>query len=388
MLKFYVVVWAAAVRPRFSRKMRIKIKERELMKVYRILSINPGSTSTKIGVFDNEALLFEEVIRHSKEDLDQYGSIMEQKDMRLKLLLELIEKHGIGLETIDAFVGRGGIIAPLASGVYPVNERMLHDLQYTSATRHASALGGIFAHELGARYGKPSYIVDPVVVDERIPVARITGIPGLERLCVFHALNQKAVARQYARDNHKRYEDCSLVVAHLGGGISVGAHFGGRVVDVSDGINGEGPFSPERCGAIQADPLIRLCFSGKYTESELLAFVSKRGGVSAHLNTTDMRECEKMLDDGDERAKLVFESMAYNVAKTIGAMLAALQGKAEAVILTGGVAYSKRFTSLISRYVGDMAPIVIYPGEDELKALAQGALRVLSGEEEPREYVG
>lgn len=355
---------------------------------YKILSINPGSTSTKVGVFEDGKLLFSETVRHSKEELDKFAAITDQADMRLELITKMLTENGIDINSMDAYVGRGGIIAPLESGVYSVNDKMVDDIFHTKASKHASCLGGLFARKLGDKNGKPSFVVDPVVVDERPAVAKVSGLPGHDRACVFHALNQKAVAHNYAKENGKAYEDCRLVVAHMGGGITVGAHANGKVIDVNDGFNGEGPFSPERCGGIQMDAVINMCFSGEYTKADMMAFANKKGGVSAHLNTNDMREVERRASEGDEKAKLIFEAMAYNVAKEIGAMAAVLSYDIDAVILTGGLAYSKPFVKLITDRVAKIAPTVIYPGEDELQALCDGALRVLRKEENVKEYKG
>ena len=356
--------------------------------MYRILSINPGSTSTKVGVFEDGKLIFSETVRHSKEDLDKFACITDQADMRLELITKMLSDNNIDINSMDAYVGRGGIIAPLESGVYSVNDRMVYDIYHTKAANHASCLGGLFARRLGEKNGKPHFVVDPVVVDERNEIAKVSGIPGYDRLCVFHALNQKAVAHRYAKENGKSYDSCRLVIAHMGGGITIGAHENGRVVDVNDGFNGEGPFSPERCGGMQVDAIVNMCFSGKYTKADMLAFANKKGGVSAHLNTNDMREVEKRAEEGDSHAKLIFEAMAYNIAKEIGAMAAVLCMDVDAIILTGGLAYSKTFTKLITDRVEKIAPVTVYPGEDELQALCDGALRVLRGEEQVKEYKG
>lgn len=356
--------------------------------MYKILCINPGSTSTKVGVFEDSKLVFSNTVRHSKEELDKFAAITDQENMRLELIAEMLKQNNIDINSMDAYVGRGGIIAPLESGVYAVNDKMVDDIFHTKAAKHASCLGGLFARRLGDRNGKPSYVVDPVVVDERPAIARVSGLPGHDRACVFHALNQKAVAHRYAKESGKPYNQSRIIVAHMGGGITVGAHENGKVVDVNDGFNGEGPFSPERCGGLQMDTIVNMCFSGEYTKADMLAFANKKGGVSAHLNTNDMREVEDRAANGDEKAKLVFEAMAYNIAKEIGAMAAVLSYDVDAVILTGGLAYSKPFTKLISQRVEKIAPIVIYPGEDELQALCDGALRVLKGEESVKEYMG
>lgn len=355
---------------------------------YRFLVINPGSTSTKLGVFENETMLLEDVVRHSKGEIDKYGSIAEQKDMRLELIEKMVADHQLDLQSFDAIVGRGGLVEPIDSGVYLVNERMLNDLMYSTAASHASSLGGIIAAELAQKIGKPAFVVDPIVVDEMDPYAKLTGMPGIERRSVFHALNQKAVARRCAKEMGRNYEDCRFIVAHMGGGITVGAHRYGRVIDVNDGLAGEGPFSPERTGGIPAEPLIRMCFSGAYTEKELVDRVTRGGGMSAYLGTHDLRACEKLIKEGDDYAALVLESMAYQVSKEIGAMVAVLEGRVDAIVLTGGLAYSTRFTGAIKNRVSLIAPVRVYPGEDELKALAEGALRVLRGEEKAKEYNG
>lgn len=357
-------------------------------KVYRFLVINPGSTSTKMGVFENETMVMEDVVRHSKGEIEKFENIADQKQMRADLIEKMVADSGQDIHSFDAIVGRGGLVEPIDSGVYRVNERMLHDLTHSTAASHASSLGGIIAAELGQKLNKPAFVVDPIVVDEMDPNAKLSGMPGIERRSVFHALNQKAVARRCAKDMGKQYEDCRFVVAHMGGGITVGAHRYGRVIDVNDGLAGEGPFSPERTGGIPAEPLIRMCFSGAYTQKELLDKVSRAGGMSAYLGTHDLRTCERLIKEGDDYAALVLESMAYQVSKEIGAMVAVLEGRLDSIILTGGLAYSVRFTGAIKNRVSLIAPVMVYPGEDELKALAEGALRVLRGEEKAKEYIG
>ena len=357
-------------------------------KVFRFLVINPGSTSTKLGVFENDNMVLEDVVRHSKGEIEKYNSIADQKDMRMELIVKMVENHDLDIHGFDAIVGRGGLVEPIDSGVYRVNERMIYDLTHSSAASHASSLGGIIAAELGKKLDIPAFVVDPEVVDEMDPYAKLTGMPGVERRSVFHALNQKAVARRCAKEMGKVYEDCRFIVAHMGGGITVGAHRYGRVIDVNDGLAGEGPFSPERTGGIPAEPLIRMCYSGMYSEKELIDRVTRGGGMSAYLGTHDLRHCERLIKEGDDYAALVLESMAYQVCKEIGAMFAVLEGRVDAIVLTGGLAYSTRFTGAIKNRVGMIAPIRVYPGEDELKALAEGALRVLKGEERVKEYIG
>ncbi len=355
-------------------------------KKYRVLVINPGSTSTKVSVFEGEDELCTETIRHQRSELDACGSVIGQRQLRLNCVLQMLKSYAIEPTDLDAVVGRGGLLQPIDSGTYPINDRMLEDLISASAQIHASALGGIIAAEISDMASVPSYVVDPIVVDELEQVAKLTGIPGIERRSVFHALNQKAVARRCAQDMGMKYEDCRFIVAHMGGGISVGAHRYGRVVDVNDALDGEGSFTPERCGGVPLMPLIDLCFSGTYTKEEIQNLVLKTGGMYAYLGTNDLRKCERLIKEGDEYAALVLESMAYQVSKEIGGMVAALEGRVDAIILTGGLAFSTRFTGCIKQHTGLIAPVKIYAGEDEMLALAQGALRVLRGIERPTEY--
>ena len=355
-------------------------------RVFRILAINPGSTSTKVAVFEDEDQIVNDIVHHAKGELDGFKSIIEQKDMRRSVVLNLLKSHGVEMGSLDAVVGRGGLIEPIDSGTYRISKRMLQDLINSTAAVHASALGGIIAEEIGRMAGVPSYVVDPIVVDELDQHAKLTGLPGIERRSVFHALNQKAIARRCATDMGTTYENSRFIVAHMGGGITVGAHRYGSVIDVNDALAGEGPFTPERTGSIPALPLIHMCFSGAYTESELVNLVTSSGGMAAYLGTTDLRKCERLIKEGDEYAALVLESMAYQVSKEIGSMTAALEGRVDAIILTGGLAYSSRFTGCIKQRVGLIAPVKVYPGEDEMLALAQGALRVLRGLELAVDY--
>lgn len=354
--------------------------------MFRILAINPGSTSTKVSVYENERPLAEDIIRHGRTDLDACGSIVGQKEMRLRCVLDLLDRDNIDLSSIDVVVARGGLVEPIDSGVYIINEHMLSDLEDASAAVHASALGGIIAYEVGRTLHIPAYVVDPIVVDELDQYAKLTGFPGIERRSIFHALNQKAVARRCAKDLGEPYENSRFIVAHMGGGITVGAHRYGRVIDVNDALSGEGAFTPERTGSIPALPLIDLCFSGAYAKQDLVDIVTKKGGMTAYLGTNDLRKCEKLIKEGDEYAALVLESMAYQVSKEIGAMSAVLEGRVDAILLTGGLAYSNRFTGSIKQRVGLIAPVKVYPGEDEMSALVNGALRVLRGEESAIEY--
>ena len=356
--------------------------------VYRILVINPGSTSTKISVYDNEEELVTKTIRHDRAELEKCGGVLKQRELRRNCVLGLLEESGVDLSTLSATSGRGGFIEPLESGTYIINEAMLKDLESTVAMVHASSLGGIIAYDIASELGVKSYVTDPIVVDELEQVAKLTGIPGIERRSVFHALNQKAVAKRCASDMGMKYEDGRFVVAHMGGGISVGAHRYGRVIDVNDALNGEGAFTPERCGGVALMPLISMCFSGEYTRKEVEDFVLRSGGMYAYLGTNDLKKCERLIKEGDDYAALVLESMAYQVSKEIGAMYVALEGRCDAIVLTGGLAYSTRFTGCIKQHTGLIAPVKIYPGEDEMLALAQGVLRVLRGGERPVEYEG
>ena len=351
-----------------------------------ILAVNPGSTSTKVAIYQNEELLTVKTVHHSKTELEQFGNVRQQEKMRLTCVRKVLEDAGISPSKLSAVVGRGGLIEPIDSGTYLVNERMIRDLLDAHGAVHASAFGGIIAYEIARENHIPSYVVDPIVVDELDQNAKLTGFPGMERRSVFHALNQKSVARRCAQDMGLEYENGRFVVAHMGGGITVGAHRYGRVIDVNDALAGEGPFTPERTGALPALPLIHLCFSGEFTEQELIDKVTRGGGLTAYLGTNDLRKVERLIKEGDEYATLVLESMAYQVCKEIGAMYAVLEGQADAIILTGGLAHSTRFTSCIKQRVGQMAPIKVYPGEDEMLALVSGALRVLRGEEQAMEY--
>ncbi len=356
------------------------------MQEYRLLIINPGSTSTKIAIFDNEKPVLEETLRHSNEELAPYGTIIEQYEFRKNVILDTLNANGINITKLSAVVGRGGLLKPLESGTYRVNSKMLDDLRHRPMGHHASNLGAIIAHEIASQLGIPAFIVDPVVVDEMDEIARISGMPEIERISLLHALNQKAVGRRAAADLNRKYEDLNLIIAHLGGGISVGAHRKGRVVDVNNALDGEGPFSPERAGGLPIGGLIKLCFSGKYTLDEIKKKITGKGGLVAYLGTNDGREVVRMIEGGNKKAELVYRAMAYQVAKEIGACAAVLEGKVDAVCLTGGLAYDKHLTGWIKERVEFIGEVKVYPGEDEMIALAEGGLRVLREEEAAREY--
>ena len=350
------------------------------------LIINPGSTSTKIGVFEDETLLFEETLRHSTEEIAQYASIVDQKDFRKQILLDLLAKKNFDINSLQVIVGRGGMLKPIPGGTYAVSDELLEDLKIGKQGQHASNLGGILAREIGDSIGVPSYIVDPVVVDELMPIARYSGVPELPRTSVFHALNQKAVAKRYAKEKGVSYDSLNLIVVHMGGGVSVGAHEKGRVIDVFNALDGDGAFSPERAGAVPSGALIKMCFSGQYTEKEVYKKIVGNGGFNAYLGTNDMRDVAKMIADGDAHADEVREAFILQVCKNIGSMSCVLKGKVDQIIVTGGIAYNKEVVDKMEERAGFIAPFTVYPGEDELLALAQGALRVLNGEEEAMKY--
>lgn len=355
---------------------------------YKILTINPGSTSTKIAVFEDENQIFEETLRHDVDVIGKFKSIVDQYEFRKEIIINALEKNNIKIQELDAVVGRGGLLKPIESGTYEVNEAMLNDLKQAKYGEHASNLGALISYEIAKSIGKKAYIVDPVVVDELDDVARISGLNLIERRSVLHALNQKAVARRFANETHKKYEELNLIVTHLGGGVSVGAHRKGRIVEVANALDGDGPFSPERTGGLPVGDLISLCFSGKYTKEEIKKMLVGKGGLVSYLGTNDAREVVKMIQNGDKYAELIFYAMAYQISKEIGACAAVLKGEVDQIILTGGIAHNEIFTNWIKEMVGFIAPITIYPGEDELKALALGGLRVLKDEEKAKEYIG
>ncbi|MBN7576086.1 MULTISPECIES: butyrate kinase [Clostridium] len=353
---------------------------------HKLLIINPGSTSTKIAVYEGEKEIFEETLRHSSEEIGKFKYVVDQQSFRTDVILKILEDNKINITEMDAIVGRGGLLKPIVSGTYSVNDNMLKDLKENVQGEHASNLGAIIANEIARSINKPAFIVDPVVVDEMEDIARLSGVPELPRKSIFHALNQKAVAKRYAQENMKNYEDINVIVAHMGGGVSVGAHKNGRIIDVNNALDGEGAFSPERSGGIPSGDLARMCFSGEYTLEEILKKITGKGGFVAYLDTNDGRIVRQLASEGDMKAKLVYEAMGYQVAKDIGAAAAVLCGKVDAIILTGGIAYEKMMVDIIKEKVEFIAPITVYPGEDEMLALAQGALRVLNGQEEVKEY--
>lgn len=352
-----------------------------------LLIINPGSTSTKIGVFQDEKELFQETLRHSSDEIAKYETIFDQMDFRKNLIVNILKEKNFDLNSLTAVVGRGGMLKPMASGTYKVNEKMLEDLKIGVQGQHASNLGGMLANKIAGELNIPAFIVDPVVVDELDDVARVSGVPELPRVSKFHSLNQKAVAKRYAKENGIKYEDLNLIVVHMGGGVSVGAHKDGRVIDVNNALDGEGPFSPERAGTVPVGALIKMCYSGKYSENEVYTKIVGKGGYVAYLNTNDARDVLKLVDEGDKKAELYFNAFIYQVSKSVGEMSTVLKGKVDRIIFTGGIAYSEKVVEELRERIGWIAEITVYPGEDELLALAQGALRVLNGEEEVKEYI-
>lgn len=351
-----------------------------------ILVINPGSTSTKIAVFEETARLFDKSVSHSSDEIKKYPSIAAQYEFRHEAIMDALKAQGFDMKRLAAVVGRGGLLHPIPGGVYRVNEAMKQDLQSARYGEHASNLGALIADNIARELGIPAFIADPVVVDELSDVARVSGNKLFARKSIFHALNQKAVARRFAREQGKRYEDVSVIVAHLGGGVSVGLHQEGKVVDVNQALNGEGPFSPERSGTLPAGDLAKLCFSGKYTEKEVLKLITGAGGMVSFLGTNDMRDVEKLYHAGDPAGTLYYNAFIYQVGKAIGALAAAACGKVDGIIVTGGIAYGKEIVEGLEKMCSFIAPVIAYPGEGELEALAQAGFGALAGEIVIREY--
>ena len=354
------------------------------MKEY-ILVINPGSTSTKIALFNQEGKeIFSRSITHSTEELSQFKSLLEQCPVRKKIILDTLKKEKIEFNSIKTIIGRGGVLKPLEAGTYEVNNKLINDLK-NSPIEHASNLGGIIAHEIAEKIDVPAYIADPVSVDEFTDIARISGLKGIERKSLLHTLNIRANAFRYAKEQGKKFEEINLIVAHLGGGISIAPIKKGKIVDVNNANDG-GPFSPERSGSLPNKALIHLCYSGKYSEKELYKLITNQGGLVSYLGTNDTREVMKKIEQGDNYAKLIFEAMCYQIAKEIGAMAIVLKGKVEAIILTGGIAHSEILVNKIKDRTSWIAPVVVYPGEEEMKALAQAVIRVMDGVEKVKIY--
>lgn len=352
---------------------------------YKVLAINPGSTSTKIALYDDERPLLEVTLRHKTEEIAQFPDIINQLDWRRGLILTALREKEFDIKQLAAVIGRGGLIRPIPAGVYEVNSRMRYDLR-NAQMKHACNLGGLLAAQIAHTAGVKAYIADPPVVDEMDDAARITGMPMCPRKPIFHALNQKATACLHCDRAGLVYEQANLIVAHMGGGISVAAHKQGRIVDVNNALDGDGPFAPDRAGSIPSSELIKVCFSGQYTREELLKFVSSKGGLVAYLGTNSVMEVMGRIAEGDQRAQKVLDAMCYNIAKQIGAMAAALSGRVDGILLTGGIAYNEPVTDYLRDRCGFIAPVTVYPGENELEALVANALVVLRGSVEPKVY--
>ncbi len=353
---------------------------------YKILAINPGSTSTKIAAYKEEELLFKISIKHDTELINSFGTIIEQYSFREASILKALKEQKTELTTFDAIVGRGGMLKPIEGGTYLINNAMINYIKKAPRGEHASNLGCVLAKNLGDSINKPSYIVDPVAVDEMEEIARYTGMPEIKRQSLFHALNQKAVALKTAKQLNKDYNELNLIVAHLGGGISVGAHKFGKVIDVNNALDGDGPMSPERSGTVPMGPLYKMAFSGKYSLKEIKRKNYGNGGMVAYLGTNDGFELEKRIENGDKEALFILEVMCYQIAKEIGACSTVLKGDVDAIVLTGGLAFNKHLVKLIEERVSFISKLIVFPGEDEMESLALGTLRVLKGQETHKIY--
>jgi butyrate kinase len=352
----------------------------------RILAINPGSTSTKLAIFEDENIVEQTTLRHDAEEISKFDKIADQYSFRYNVIMNFLKDKNYNLKSFDAIVGRGGLLHPIPGGTFLVNEDMLDDLRSAKYGEHASNLGAILAYKIAKSIGKPAYIVDPVVVDEMIDIARLSGMPELPRKSILHALNQRAVAYKVAKDMGKEYKECNFIVAHMGGGISIGAHKKGKIVDVNNALDGDGPFTPERSGNVPVNGLLKMCFSGKYTQKEILKKIKGKGGLVAYLGTNSTLDVENKVKAGNVEYKKVYEAMAYQVSKWIGKTSAIFKGEVDAIILTGGVAYDKDFCKWIEERVNFIAPVKVIAGEMEMEALANGALRVLEGKEKALIY--
>lgn len=354
--------------------------------MYEIFVINPGSTSTKVGWFENDKKIFAKNIHHSKKEILPLRQIIDQLSLRMDAILDTLKEENKKIKDFDVIVGRGGALRPIESGTYRVGESMLKDLREGRQGEHASNLGGILAAEIAKAASIPAFIVDPIVVDEMDPIAKITGRPEIKRRSIFHALNHKATARIVAEKLGKNYKDLNLIIAHLGGGITIGAHKKGRVVDINNGLYGDGPFAPERAGGLPTWDAVDYFLSNNFSREEIKKKIAGDAGVAAHLGTNDMREVVMRIKKGDKKAEEIYSALIYQVSKEIGKIAPVLFGKVDAIVLTGGISKEKNFTEEVRKRVEFIAPVYIIPGGDELKALALGALRVLKGEEELKEY--
>lgn len=355
---------------------------------YKIFAINPGSTSTKIALFQDSTMTFSKSVSHDAEKLAEFAEIRDQFPYRKQMILDILAQEGQTLEGTDAFVGRGGGLVAMEGGTYPVNPVLLEHARVGYSIKHPAMLGSQLAHDFAQTYGGQAFVVNPPDVDEFEEVARITGLANIFRESRGHPLNQKEVAHRYAASVGKRYEAMNFVICHLGGGVSVSAHKKGRMVDATDVTQGDGPMAPTRSGAVPATPLIKQCFSGKYTEKEMLERIIKTGGFVEHLGTSDAYEVGQRAQAGDKRARLIYQAMVYQIIKNIGAYAAVLAGEVDAILVTGGIARDKNVVRQITDAVSFLAPVSVYAGEFEMEALANGVLRVLTGQEQPKEYTG
>ncbi len=354
---------------------------------YKILAINPGSTSTKIAVYLNKNPIFNKSIRHNTKIISSFDKIIDQYEFRKDAIIDLLKENKININEFDAIVGRGGMLKPIKGGTYLVNDLMIQYVKDAPRGEHASNLGCVLAKELADSINKPAFIVDPVAVDEMNDIARYTGFPEIKRQSLFHALNQKAVGLKAAKELDKNYNEINLIIAHLGGGISVGAHEYGRVIDVNNALDGDGPMSPERSGGLPNGPVYKMALSGKYTLKEIQRKNYGNGGLVAYLGTNDGFEIDKRIKAGDKEALFMVEVMCYQIAKEIGACSTVLKGKVDAIVITGGLAFDQLIINLIKERVSFISEILVFPGEDEMEALAFGALRVLTDQEKYKEYL-
>jgi butyrate kinase len=352
-----------------------------------ILAIDPGSTSTKVGML-HQGRTVKSTIEHPRQEIERFPTVIDQFPYRLACIDRYLEREGFDGIKLDAVVGRGGLLRPVEGGVYLVNDRLAQDLHAGVSGEHAANLGGILARDVAARHGAPAFVVDPPVLDELWPVARVSGLAGIERRSMFHALNQKAAARDVARELGRDYRELNLIVVHMGGGITAGAHCKGRVVDVNNGLNGDGPLAPERTGGLPVVGVLQLLEQGAYTIAELKAIIARKGGIYSYLGTVDLREVERRIEAGDREARLVCDALVYQVAKEVGGLAAALDGVLDGIVLTGGLAFSDSLIAALTRKIGFLGPIFLRPGEFEIEALLSGAVRVLSNEEQAKVYPG
>lgn len=357
-------------------------------KVYKILAVNPGSTSTKIGIFENTQEIYSKNISHSADDLKLFKEVQDQLEYRKKVVEEEILAQGLTLADFDVFVGRGGGLVPIKGGVYAVGPKLLEHASIGTSGQHPAQLASQICGAFAAKQGKPAFVVNPPDVDEFEEISRITGMKGLYRESRIHALNQKEIALRYCAEHNQKYQESNLIICHIGGGVSVTAHKEGRMIDSNDIINGDGPMTPTRTGGLPAVPLLKMCFSGKFSEKELYNIISKNGGLVDHLGTADAIEVQKMIENGDKYAELVFNAMIYQIAKYVGSCAVSLKGKAEAIILTGGISHSKYLVEKLQEYLDWIAPLTVMAGEFEMEALAAGALRAVTGQEGILEYSG